>query len=113
MKIIAQRLVLGLLLGGIALSACGRAATRTTALPATEVREYQGEKLSSVNDFRENSIAGPQKVALDTYKLEITGLVDKPLSLTYDQVLASPHHSKVITLYCVEAGMPRSCGRAS
>ena len=26
----------------------------------TEVREYQGENLSSINDFRENSIKGPQ-----------------------------------------------------
>ena len=29
-------------------------------LDAVEIREYQGEKLSSVNDFRENSIKGPQ-----------------------------------------------------
>jgi hypothetical protein len=27
------------------------------------VNEYQGEKLGSINDFRENSIKGPQQVA--------------------------------------------------
>jgi outer membrane lipoprotein-sorting protein len=29
-------------------------------LDGVEVEEYQGKKLSSVNDFRENSIKGPQ-----------------------------------------------------
>jgi len=29
-------------------------------LDGVEVRQYQGENLSSVNDFRENSIKGPQ-----------------------------------------------------
>ena len=28
-----------------------------------EIREYQGEKLSSVYDFRENSIKGPQIIS--------------------------------------------------
>ena len=31
-------------------------------LPGVEVREYQGEDLSSINDFRENSIKGPQHI---------------------------------------------------
>jgi len=102
MRDISHASFLWLLSVGLVLSSCRGAAGRATVLPATEVREYQGEKLSSVTDFRENSIAGPQKVALDTYKLEIMGLVDRPLSLTYDQVLARPHQSKVVTLYCVE-----------
>ncbi len=36
---------------------------------AGEVRDYQGQHLSSVNDFRENSIRGPQHVDLATYRL--------------------------------------------
>ena len=71
-------------------------------MPGTEVREYKGENLSSVNDFRENSIAGPQKVSIDGYKLDVVGLVDKPLQFTYDQVLDRSHYSKVVTLDCVE-----------
>jgi len=73
-----------------------------TQLPAVEVREYEGQNLSSINDFRENSIAGPQHVDIETYRLEVVGLVDTPLSLTYDEVLALPHYEKVVTLYCVE-----------
>lgn len=73
-----------------------------TQLPAAEIHEYEGQALSSIDDFRENSIAGPQYVSLDDYALTITGLVDTPLSLTYDEVLALPHYEKVVTLYCVE-----------
>jgi DMSO/TMAO reductase YedYZ molybdopterin-dependent catalytic subunit len=71
-------------------------------LPAVEVREYKGQNLSSVKDFRENSIKGPQKVDKATYRLEITGLVTKPLSLTYDEVIDREKFSKVVTLDCVE-----------
>ena len=72
------------------------------ALQSVEIREYQGEQLSSIGDFRENSIKGVQHVSLDGYRLEVTGLVDKPLELTYDEVLAHSRYSKVVTLHCVE-----------
>ena len=72
------------------------------ALQSVEIREYQGEQLSSIGDFRENSIKGVQQVSLDGYRLEVTGLVDKPLELTYDEVLAHSRYSKVVTLHCVE-----------
>lgn len=80
----------------------GCAARPPTALDGVEVREYKGEKLSSVNDFRENSIRGPQVVPKETYRLAVSGLVDKPLSLTYDEVVDRPSYSKVVTLHCVE-----------
>ena len=38
-----------------------------------------------------------------SYRLKITGLVDKELVLTYDEVLKiTPHYRKVVTLNCVE-----------
>jgi DMSO/TMAO reductase YedYZ molybdopterin-dependent catalytic subunit len=86
---------------GIALAACAPS-TGPTALEASEIREYQGEKLSSIGDFRENSIKGPQYISLDNYRLEITGLVEKPLSLTYDEALDRDQYTKVVTLHCVE-----------
>jgi DMSO/TMAO reductase YedYZ molybdopterin-dependent catalytic subunit len=91
-------------MGGLVLAGCGGAAGTNAplSLPETEIREYQGEDLSSINDFRENSIKGPQHVSLDTYTLQVSGLVDTPLSLTYNQVLAHDHYSKVVTLHCVE-----------
>jgi DMSO/TMAO reductase YedYZ molybdopterin-dependent catalytic subunit len=72
-------------------------------LSGVEVREYQGQPLSSVNDFRENSILGPQQVNITDYRLTVVGLVSEEKSFTYDQVLQGfPHYQKVTTLFCVE-----------
>lgn len=71
-------------------------------LKSVEIREYKGEKLGSIDDFRENSIEGPQQVDIDKYKLEITGLVKERKAYTYDEVLEHQHYSKVITIHCVE-----------
>ena len=72
-------------------------------LEGVEVREYQGENLSSINDFRENSIAGPQYVDIDNYQLKVTGLVEKPASHTYDEVIKDyDNYKKVVRLNCVE-----------
>jgi len=73
-------------------------------LDPAEVREYQGEDLSSINDFgRENSIKGPQHVDIEDYQLRITGLVENNQSYSYDEVLdLFPNYKKVVTLYCVE-----------
>ena len=68
-----------------------------------EVLEYQGEDLSSIGDFRENSIKGPQFLYANDYELRITGLVENPRSYSYDEVLDTFNsYKKVVTLYCVE-----------
>jgi len=72
------------------------------SLAGAEINEYKGEKLGSIKDFRENSIKGPQNVDIKTYRLKVDGLVEKPASYTYAEVLAYPKYTKVVTLYCVE-----------
>ncbi|MGD6808964.1 MAG: molybdopterin-dependent oxidoreductase [Candidatus Bathyarchaeia archaeon] len=68
-----------------------------------EVREYQGEDLSSISNVRNNAIAGTQYIDNQTYRLNITGLVNNTLSLSYDEVLADfQAYKKVVTLNCVE-----------
>ncbi len=77
--------------------------TMPKQLYPSEVTEYQGENLSSINDFVENSIAGTQHINISTYRLTVTGLVNKPLELTYDQVLQGfQNYQKVVTLHCVD-----------
>lgn len=72
-------------------------------LQPVEIREYEGQKLSSSQrGFRENSIRGPQYVKKEDYQLEIIGLVKNPLTYTYDQVLTYDQYKKVVTLNCVE-----------
>ena len=68
-----------------------------------EIREYQGENLSSISDFRENSIKGPQYINQSTYTLTITGLVNKTLEFSYNDVINGfQKYQKVITLHCIE-----------
>jgi DMSO/TMAO reductase YedYZ molybdopterin-dependent catalytic subunit len=75
----------------------------TQDLGAGEIREYEGQQLSSINDFRENSILGPQYINLEDYQLKITGLVETPIAYTYDNVINNfDHYKKVVTLHCVE-----------
>ena len=71
-------------------------------LTIIEVTEYEGKDLSSLTDFRENSIKGPQYINTDVYTLTIDGLVEQPNSLTYDEVLDNQKYTKVVTLHCVE-----------
>ncbi len=74
---------------------------RATRLASREVREYQGEDLSSINDLIETSIGGTQRIDPGNYTLAITGLVDKPQKYTYDQVLSFDNYSKVVDINCV------------
>jgi len=68
-----------------------------------EIREYEGQNLSSISDFRENSIGGPQYVNESTYNLTITGLVNDTVEYTYSDVLNGfQKYQKVTTLHCIE-----------
>jgi DMSO/TMAO reductase YedYZ molybdopterin-dependent catalytic subunit len=75
----------------------------TTTLESVEIREYEGEDLSSITAFRENSIKGPQYIDAENYTLTVSGLVNNELQLTYDEVVNSyQNFEKVVTLNCVE-----------
>ncbi len=71
-------------------------------LSGVEVREYQGEKLDSISDFRENSIKGPQYIDKENYRLEISGLVDEPAAYSYGEILGRQQYQKAVDLNCVE-----------
>ncbi|MBN1857330.1 MAG: molybdopterin-dependent oxidoreductase [Dehalococcoidia bacterium] len=72
-------------------------------LPDSEIREYQGENLGSIDDFRENSISGPQYVDVSKYVLTVHGLVENEKTYSYDDVVAAhDKYKKVVTLDCVE-----------
>lgn len=88
---------LGLVLGLFSLSAAG-----AVPLPTVEVTEYQGIRLGSVKDFRENSIRGVQQIDPASYRLVVDGLVEKPLSLPLEQTARLPRSRKVVRIDCVE-----------
>jgi len=96
-------LVLFLILVAAIIFGVGIGCDDTEVLTPNEIREYEGVDLSSVNDFRENSIKGPQEIDVESYTLGITGLVANSTSYTYDEVLNRyQHYKKVVTLDCVE-----------
>jgi DMSO/TMAO reductase YedYZ molybdopterin-dependent catalytic subunit len=67
-----------------------------------EIREYNGTRLDPSIGLRDNSIKGTQHVDINTYTLKISGLVNNPVSLSYNDVLAMTAYEKLITLHCVE-----------
>ena len=71
-------------------------------LAGVEVRDYNGTDLSSINDFRENSIKGPQYVNVTDYVLRITGLVTNERNYSYNEVTGMQSYLKLVTLNCVE-----------
>lgn len=72
-------------------------------LEPVQIKEYQGEKLSSITDFRENSIKGAQYIDKASYRLNIGGLVNYPAYYTYEEVLSIYKiYTKIVKLDCVE-----------
>ena len=101
-----RAIALGLLLvavvaiAGVFLARSARdGSTNVESLAAVEIKEYQGTDLSSITDFRENSIKGPQHIDLESYRLKVDGLVGNPLEYTLEE--ATDNHQsyrKVVTL---------------
>jgi len=67
-----------------------------------EATEYQGVKLTPLRRQNNIALAGTQYIDRAAYRLTIDGLVDRPLSLTYDDLLALPQESRLMDLNCVE-----------
>jgi DMSO/TMAO reductase YedYZ molybdopterin-dependent catalytic subunit len=77
--------------------------TITKTLYPTEIRQYQGQNLSSINNVYENAIKGTQYINQTSYRLTVTGLVNKTIQSTYDEVVSSHQkYQQVVTIYCVE-----------
>ncbi len=76
--------------------------TPVTLYPG-EVLEYQGQRLSSIGNFYENSIIGVQNIDAAAYKLNVFGLVNREIELPYYQIISDyQSFQKVVTIYCVD-----------
>jgi len=77
-----RALILAIIGLALAVSAIYYSQTNTPSqLEGVEIREYNGQRLSSITAFRENSIKGPQHIDNQSYRLKITGLVDEASEL--------------------------------
>ena len=99
LRIALVAVVLGAAVVGFA-GSCDQA--QAQAPERVEIRDVQGGKLGSVDDFRENSIKGPQVVDAATYLLVVDGMVEQSRSYTITELGHLPHQEKVVELVCVE-----------
>ncbi len=75
----------------------------TKTLYPTQIRQYQGQNLSSISSVYENAIAGTQYINQTTYRLTVTGLVNRTIQSPYDEVVNDHQtYQQVVTIYCVE-----------
>lgn len=94
-------LVLATLLAPL-LSACSQPPPPAPTGREVEATEFQGVALTPIDKQLNNGLAGSQNIDRDTYRLTVDGLVENPLTLTYDQLLAYPQKSWLMDLNCVE-----------
>jgi DMSO/TMAO reductase YedYZ molybdopterin-dependent catalytic subunit len=74
----------------------------TPPVGEVEATEFEGVKLTPIKEQLNNALAGTKVIDRATYKLTVDGLVEHPLSLSYDDLLAYPQISKLMDLDCVE-----------
>jgi DMSO/TMAO reductase YedYZ molybdopterin-dependent catalytic subunit len=63
--------------------------------------EIDGRNLE-IDPLKKFGTMGPTDVAIDleTYRLKVTGKIDRPLSLSYDQILKYPSLTETVLLIC-------------
>jgi len=76
--------------------------TTTSGTQEVEATSYNGVRLTPINDQLNNGLRGTQYIDRATYRLAVDGLVNKPLSLSYDDLLAYSQEVRLNTLNCVE-----------
>jgi DMSO/TMAO reductase YedYZ molybdopterin-dependent catalytic subunit len=71
-------------------------------LPEVETLVYQGKKLMPLSQQGNNAIKGSQVIDTNTYRLVVTGLVEKNLNMSYEELLALPAYAEEAYMPCVE-----------
>lgn len=57
--------------------------------------------ITPLSEFYVQSYASPPTVNRDQWRLELTGLVDKPLTLSFTDILAAPQTDFYLTMECI------------
>lgn len=71
-------------------------------MPEVEAREYQGRRLTPLDEQGNNAIQGTQIINRSAYRLLVTGLVKRKMSLSYVELLALPAYAEAAYMPCVE-----------
>jgi len=86
----------------VALGAWNRYRDRST--PSVTVESESGEQaqVTPTDRMRVRTAEGEPQIDPSTWRLEVSGLVDRELSLTLDEVLSRPAEERLVELPCVE-----------
>jgi DMSO/TMAO reductase YedYZ molybdopterin-dependent catalytic subunit len=111
-KALLVSLVLAVLLAlatGAIVLGCGDGGSTSTSgstgpQPSEEVEatEFQGVKLTPLDEQGNNALKGTQVIDRDSYVLAVDGLVEEPLSLSYADLQSYDQESWLMDLNCVE-----------
>lgn len=74
----------------------------SSILHEVEAKEFQNITLTPLSGQGNNAIIGTQHTDVKTYSLHVTGLVEEPLNLSYEELLKLPIYSQVAYMPCVE-----------
>ncbi len=80
----------------------GSAVSSTQTPGEVEATEFQGVRLTPIEDQGNNALRGSQVIDRESYRLVVDGLVEKPLSLSYADLQAYGQESWLMDLNCVE-----------
>jgi DMSO/TMAO reductase YedYZ molybdopterin-dependent catalytic subunit len=64
-------------------------------------QETVSDKITPIEDFFVLDLGVQPEIDIGEWRLEVTGLVENPLSLTYDEILAMPQVTQITYLYCM------------
>ncbi len=74
----------------------------SSTLPEIEASEYRGKKLVPISEQGNNALSGTQHLDREALRLNVTGLVRKDLSFSYEELLALPAYTELAYMPCVE-----------
>jgi len=64
-------------------------------------QETVSDEITPIEDFFVLDLGIQPEIDIGEWRLEVTGLVETPLSLTYDEILAMPQVTQITYLYCM------------
>jgi hypothetical protein len=74
----------------------------SSRLPEIEASSFMNQTLLPIAQQGNNAIAGTQVIERGAYRLTVSGLVERNVTLTYDELLQLPAYTEVAYMPCVE-----------
>ncbi|WP_406657471.1 molybdopterin-dependent oxidoreductase [Methanolobus sp. ZRKC2] len=102
LRIVPTLLILALITSTGCISISEPPAINESAYMEGEARYYEGVNLTPIAQQGNFMFNGTQFIDKDDYSIRVDGLVDKPLELDYDDLLAYPNTSRAVRLNSVD-----------